>query len=51
MLVSVASSGFEIAEMQDGWKMLQKKEESEAPTEKFEKKDDPSLSAADGVRI
>ena len=48
MLVSVASSGFEIVEMHVGPKMVPMKVESEMSNE-FEEEDDvPSLGVADG---
>ena len=48
LLVSVASSVFEIVEMQIGPKMVQMKEESETSKEEFELVNDPSRGAADG---
>ena len=49
MLVSVASSGFEIVEMHVGPKMVPMKVESETSKDDFEEDHDvPSLGVADG---
>ena len=48
MLVSVASSGFEIVEMHVGPKMVPRKVESETSNEFQEEDEVPSLGVADG---